>query len=92
MAASAFAARAPTGTSTFAASRPRPAATCRVTRRTSIVDASASWNFNDNLTLILEAQNLTNERNTLYIDSVREDTLFQTEIGRTYTLGATVKF
>lgn len=56
------------------------------------VDASASWNFNDHLTLILEAQNLTNERNTLYIDSIREDTLFQTDIGRTYTMGATYKF
>lgn len=59
---------------------------------TFYVDASASWNFNDYLTLILEAQNLTNERNTLFIDSVREDTLFQTSIGRTYTFGATVKF
>ncbi len=49
-------------------------------------------NFNDYLTLILEAQNLTEERNTLFIDSVREDTLFQTDIGRTYTLGATIKF
>ena len=53
---------------------------------------SASWNVNDNLSLILEAQNLTRERNTLYIDSVREDTLFQTEIGRTFTFGATYKF
>lgn len=59
---------------------------------TFYVDAAASWNFNDWVTLILEAQNLTNERNTLFIDSVREDTLFQTEIGRTYTFGATVKF
>jgi TonB-dependent receptor len=59
---------------------------------TFYVDASASWNFNDYVTLILEAQNLTTERNTLFIDSVREDTLFQTEIGRTYTFGATVKF
>lgn len=59
---------------------------------TFYVDAAASWNFNDNLTLILEAQNLTEERNTLFIDSVREDTLFQTDIGRTYTLGATYKF
>ena len=59
---------------------------------TFYVDAAASWNFNDNFTLILEAQNLTNERNTLFIDSTREDTLFQTEIGRTYTLGATYKF
>ena len=56
------------------------------------VDASASWNVNDNLSLILEAQNLTDERNTLYIDSTREDTLFQTEIGRTFTIGATFKF
>jgi outer membrane receptor protein involved in Fe transport len=56
------------------------------------VDASASWNVNDNLSLIFEAQNLTDERNTLYIDSVRQDTLFQTEIGRTFTLGATYKF
>lgn len=58
----------------------------------TFVDAAASWNLNDNFTLILEAQNLTDERNTLYIDSVREDTLFQTEIGRTFTLGATFKF
>ncbi|HEV7609751.1 MAG TPA: TonB-dependent receptor [Steroidobacteraceae bacterium] len=56
------------------------------------VDASASWNVNDNLSLILEAQNLTDERNTLFIDRSREDTLFQTEIGRTFTIGATFKF
>ena len=56
------------------------------------VDGSASWNINDNFTLIFEAQNLTDERNTLFIDSVREDTLFQTEIGRTFNLGATFKF
>ncbi|MEO8061839.1 MAG: TonB-dependent receptor [Pseudomonadota bacterium] len=56
------------------------------------VDASASWNVTDNLTLILEAQNLTDERNTLFIDRSREDTLFQTEIGRTFNLGATFKF
>lgn len=59
---------------------------------TFYLDAAASWNFNDYLTLILEAQNLTEERNTLFIDSTREDTLFQTDIGRTYTLGATIKF
>jgi iron complex outermembrane receptor protein len=59
---------------------------------TFYLDAAASWNFNDYLTLILEAQNLTEERNTLFIDSQREDTLFQTDIGRTYTLGATIKF
>lgn len=42
-------------------------------------------------TLILDAQNLTAERNTLFIDSEREDTLFETAIGRTYTFGATYK-
>ncbi|MEO8018884.1 MAG: TonB-dependent receptor [Pseudomonadota bacterium] len=56
------------------------------------VDASASYHFTDNFSIIVEAQNLTDERNTLYIDSVREDTLFQTEIGRTYTIGANFKF
>jgi iron complex outermembrane receptor protein len=59
---------------------------------TTFVDAQASWFFNDHLTFILEAQNLTGERSTLYIDDSREDTLFQTEIGTTYTLGATFKF
>jgi iron complex outermembrane receptor protein len=59
---------------------------------TTYVDAQASWFVNDNLTLILEAQNLTGERNVLYIDNHREDTLFETEIGTTYTLGATFKF
>ncbi|MET0532881.1 MAG: TonB-dependent receptor [Steroidobacter sp.] len=61
-------------------------------KSTVYVDASASYNFNDNLTLIVEAQNLTDERNTLFIDSKREDTLFETRIGRTFTLGATYKF
>ena len=56
------------------------------------VDGSASWIVNDNFTLIFEAQNITDERNTLFIDSQREDTLFQTEIGRTFNLGATFKF
>jgi TonB-dependent receptor len=64
----------------------------RANKSNLFVDASASWNVNDNLSLIFEAQNLTDERNTLYIDSQRQDTLFQTEIGRTFTIGATYKF
>jgi TonB-dependent receptor len=64
----------------------------RANKANLFVDASASWNVTGNLSLILEAQNLTDERNTLYIDSQREDTLFQTEIGRTFTVGATFKF
>jgi iron complex outermembrane recepter protein len=64
----------------------------RANASTFFVDASASYNLTDNLRLILEGQNLTDERNTLYIDSVRQDTLFETRIGRTITLGANVKF
>ncbi len=59
---------------------------------TTYVDAQASWFVNDYLTIMLEAQNLTGERSVLYIDDTREDTLFETEIGTTYTLGATFKF
>jgi iron complex outermembrane receptor protein len=59
---------------------------------TTYVDAQASWFVNDNLSILLEAQNLTGERSTLYIDDDRENTLFQTEVGTTYTLGATFKF
>ena len=64
----------------------------RANKANTFVDASAGWNINDNFSVIFEAQNLTDERNTLYIDSQRQDTLFQTEIGRTFTLGATYKF
>src|SRR6187399_2276776 len=64
----------------------------RANKANTFVDAAASWNVNDNLSVIFEAQNLTDERNTLYIDSQRQDTLFQTEIGRTFTIGATYKF
>jgi iron complex outermembrane receptor protein len=59
---------------------------------TTYVDAQANWFVNDNLTIFLEAQNLTGERNVLYIDNEREDTLFETEIGTTFTMGATFKF
>lgn len=61
-------------------------------KSTFFVDASASYNLTSNITLILEAQNLTDERNTLYIDSLRQDTLFETRIGRTFTLGVTARF
>jgi TonB-dependent receptor len=64
----------------------------RANAGTLFVDASASLNITDNIKLIVEAQNLTDERNTLYIDSVRQDTLFETRLGRTFTAGATVKF
>jgi TonB-dependent receptor len=56
------------------------------------VDASASYAITDNIKVILEAQNLTDERNNLYIDSTRKDTLFQTRIGRTFNFGVNFQF
>ncbi|MDO6413554.1 TonB-dependent receptor [Sphingomonas sp. BIUV-7] len=64
----------------------------RANASTLYVDASASYNLTENIKLIVEAQNLTDERNTLYIDSVRTDTLFETRQGRTFTVGVTAKF
>lgn len=61
-------------------------------KSTIYFDASASYSFSQHFSVLLEAQNLTDERNTLFIDSVREDTLFETRIGRTFTFGATYKF
>ncbi|WP_111642870.1 TonB-dependent receptor [Marinimicrobium alkaliphilum] len=61
-------------------------------KSTFFVDASASYHMTDSLKLIVEAQNLTNERNTLYIDSQRQDPLFETEIGRTFTVGISATF
>lgn len=61
-------------------------------KSTFFVDASASYYMTDSLKLIFEAQNLTNERNTLYIDSQRQDPLFETEIGRTFTVGISATF
>ncbi|WP_294333472.1 TonB-dependent receptor [uncultured Sphingomonas sp.] len=58
----------------------------------TFVDASASFNLNDHVKLIVEAQNITDERNNLYIDSVRRDTLFQTRIGRTFNFGVNFQF
>ncbi len=59
---------------------------------TLYVDLAASYAVNDKMKLIFEAQNLTDEHNVLFIDSVRQDPLFDTRIGRTFTFGATVKF
>lgn len=59
---------------------------------TFYLDASASWTINPHFKLIFEAQNLTDEQNRLYIDSVRQDTLFQSRIGRTFTFGVTYKY
>ena len=88
----AFAPRAPTATLTFAAPPASLGSDLQGNKANLFVDAQASYHFNDNFTVIVEAQNLTDERNTLFVDSTREDTLFQTAIGRSYTIGATFKF
>ncbi|ATP17464.1 MULTISPECIES: TonB-dependent receptor [Sphingobium] len=59
--------------------------------KTFYMDASASYNVTDRLKIIVEVQNLTDEQNRLYIDSQRQDTLFETRIGRTFTFGVTYR-
>jgi len=59
--------------------------------KTFYMDASASYNVTDRLKVIVEATNLTDEQNRLYIDSTRQDTLFETRIGRTFTFGVTYR-
>lgn len=59
--------------------------------KTFFMDASASYNVTDRLKVMLEATNLTDEQNRLYIDSTRQDTLFETRIGRTFTFGVTYR-
>ena len=61
-------------------------------RPNTFIDASAAFAITDQIKLIAEVQNITDERNSLYIDSKRQDTLFETRIGRTFTLGATARF
>jgi iron complex outermembrane recepter protein len=62
------------------------------TRGTIFVDASASYNLNDHVKLIAEAQNLTNERTRLYVDSKRHDPLYTSYFGRTYALAVNFQF
>lgn len=68
-----------------------PGSDVRGNARTFYMDASASYNVTDRLKVILEATNLTDEQNRLFIDSTRQDTLFETRIGRTFTFGVTYR-
>ncbi|WP_315760712.1 TonB-dependent receptor [Sphingomonas sp. Y38-1Y] len=56
------------------------------------VDASASYNLTDNIKLIAEASNLTNETNRLTADSVRQDPLYTAYFGRTFALAVNLTF
>ena len=60
--------------------------------KTLYVDASAQYNLTDKVKLIVELQNITDEQNRLFIDATRNDTLFETRVGRTITFGATARF
>ncbi|WDF73961.1 TonB-dependent receptor [Novosphingobium sp. KACC 22771] len=59
---------------------------------TTFVDASFSYNLMKDIKFTIEGQNLTDEHNVLYIDSGRQDPLFNTRTGRTITVGVNAKF
>jgi TonB-dependent receptor len=56
------------------------------------VDASASYKVSDNIKLIAEVSNLTNETNRLYTDTIRKDPLYTAYFGRTYALAVNFQF
>lgn len=56
------------------------------------VDASASYNISENIKLIAEVSNITNEQNNLYTDTTRQDPLYTSYFGRTYALAVNFQF
>ncbi len=56
------------------------------------IDASASYNISENIKLIAEVQNITNEQNKLYTDTTRQDPLYTASFGRTFALAANFQF
>lgn len=59
---------------------------------TIFVDASASYNLTENIKLIAEVQNITNEQTKMYVDSVRRDPLYTSYFGRTFALAVNFQF
>jgi len=59
---------------------------------TFFMDFSASLRVAPKTRILFEVQNLTDETNVQYIDSVRHDSLFALRSGRTFTLGASFAF
>jgi len=59
---------------------------------TVYVDLSSSYSLNDNFKLTFEASNLTDEYQTILVDSVRQDTLFDSHVGRTFTFGISYRY
>lgn len=62
------------------------------TAETLTVDASSSFNVNDNLTLSLEALNLTDQFQDQYVDSRGDRLSYYHHQGRQFLLGARYKF
>lgn len=59
---------------------------------TIYVDLSASYALTDQFKITFEAQNLTDEHQTILVDSVRQDTLFDSHVGRTFTFGVSYRY
>jgi iron complex outermembrane recepter protein len=62
------------------------------TAETMSIDASSSFNVNDNLTLTLEALNLTDQFQDQYVDSRGDRLSYYHHQGRQFLLGARYKF
>ncbi|GFE78734.1 TonB-dependent receptor [Steroidobacter agaridevorans] len=62
------------------------------TADTMTIDASSSFTVNDNLTLTLEALNLTDQFQDQYVDSTGDRLSYYHHQGRQYLLGARYKF
>ena len=62
------------------------------TKATTTVDASLTYNFNDNFSVSLEGLNLTDEWNDMWIDSAGDRSISYTHTGRQYMLGFRYKF
>lgn len=56
------------------------------------IDASASYNVTENVKLIAEVSNITNETNRLFTDRTRQDPLYTSYFGRTFALAANFQF
>lgn len=59
---------------------------------TIFVDASASYNLSENVKLIAEVSNITNEQNNLFTDTVRQDPLYTSNFGRTFAVAVNFQF
>ena len=62
------------------------------TKATTTVDASISYNIDDNLSISLEGLNLTDEWNDMWIDSLGDRSISYTHTGRQFMMGIRYKF